>query len=271
MFKSTTPVQEPGGGDPLLSSGRADGSNRFPFDEVGDDQCLRFTLVILPHIYRFLKFYKSSAPNFSAIADQEVSLFSTLRRTLARRIRSDDYILLVETVFGHMRDFAQHPEDSCRVIGEIAAAMFHYLNINLRRSRAFLVVAAEYIPNDHRLQAGLARLDAQFTNQFRIVSQIAASPQLGNLRAPEGDDDLKYLTRSPVGQRFASLGLSSPWNAPRCTACREGIANTFAFPCGCALVCDICKTDGLATHCPRCGQKLGAIAKIPGLKEEVNQ
>jgi hypothetical protein len=269
MCKSAIVTQDPAG-DPLLSVSRStfgvDGNNRFPFDEVADDQCLRFSLVILPHLYRFLKFYKSSAPNFAAIAEQEVALFSTLRRTLARRVRSDDYIWLVETVFAHMRDFAQHPDDSCKVISEIAAAMFHYLRINLHRSRAFLTVATEYIPTDARLQAGLARLDAQFTNQFRIVSQIAASPQLGNLRAPEDDDNLKYLNRSPVGQRFASLGLTSPWNAPRCTVCHEGMANTFAFPCGCALVCDICRTDGLASHCPRCRQKLGTIAKITGMK-----
>jgi hypothetical protein len=75
MFKSAILVQEPSG-DALLSSGRSsfgvEGNNRFPFDDVADDQCLSFSLVILPHFDRFLKFYNWS--------------LSTLRR-----IRSDDY------------------------------------------------------------------------------------------------------------------------------------------------------------------------------------
>jgi hypothetical protein len=32
-----------------------------------------------------------------------------------------------------MRDFAQRPDDRCKVTDEIAAAIFHSLNINLRQ------------------------------------------------------------------------------------------------------------------------------------------
>jgi hypothetical protein len=83
--------------------------------------------VALPHLYHFLKSTSRRTELRGHHVAGDCALLDTHAVDPERRLH-----LLVKTVFAHMWDFVQHPDDSCKVIGEITAVMFHCLNIILR-------------------------------------------------------------------------------------------------------------------------------------------
>jgi hypothetical protein len=236
--------------------------HHFPYEGITQDPHFRFTLVILPHIYRFLKACTGPAPAFAVIANQEISLFTTLHRMLERKFRNEDYNIIIQTLWAHMSTFGAHPEESYKAIAEIAAAFYHYLNLNFKRARDFFTVAVEAVPNESKAREVLARLESQYSNQFGLLVQCMNVPQLAAVRPAEGVDDLEFLRYSPAGRRLWTLGVTAPESFAVCVVCKGAPAVAFAFPCGCGIACARCQVPSGLSVCPVCGKPVTTIARV---------
>jgi hypothetical protein len=241
----------------------------FPYEEITLDQYFRFTLVVLPHIYRFLKACTGPAPAFAAIAIQEVSLFGTLRRMLARKFRNEDYAVIIEHIWSHMSTFSAHPEESFKAIGEISAALYHYLSLNFKRARSFFALAVEMLPSEQKVKNIFERIESQYSNQFRLIVQAVNVPQLATVKPAENVDELEFLRYSPAGRRLWTLGVTAPEAFAVCLACRAAPAVNFAFPCCCGIVCAKCQVPADLKSCPVCSKPVTEIGNTQAVKLEI--
>jgi hypothetical protein len=234
---------------------------RFPYDEISFDPHFCFTLVTLPHVYRFLKACHSPASVLAPIAAQEAAFFCTLRRMIARRLRNEDYAVIIEHLWAGIANVAADPAKAYHAVGDIAAALYHYLNLNFKRTRGFFTVAVEMLPGDHRAKDLLARIESQYANQFGLIQQAVAAPQLSDIRPADSVDELEFLRYSPAGRRLWTLGVTAPEAFAVCRVCRGRPAMTFAFPCCCGLTCHACQVSLDTRTCPACGKPVTGFGK----------
>jgi hypothetical protein len=161
-----------------------------------------------------------------------------------------------------MSTFGTHPEDSYKAIGEIAAALYHYLNLNFKRARNFFALAVAMLPTEQKAKDVFARLESQYSNQFRLLVQAVNVPQLSAVKPAENVNELEFLQYSPAGRRLWTLGVTAPEAFAVCAICRAAPAVAFAFPCCCGIACAQCQVPADLKTCPVCNRPVAASGQI---------